>query len=161
MASCIGAGMSPHAEPVIRHVLPGRLQWSPDPVTKAESLQLLRVIVVLFATASVAACTATTTPASLSSGAAPRAAIANGGTILSMRSVSVQSNDASWRAALLASAGGSGGAADGTSKSLVEFIVRTDDGSTLSVVQPNEAGFHNGDRVIILRNDQTRLSRPS
>jgi outer membrane lipoprotein SlyB len=123
-------------------------------------LQLLRVIVVLFAAASAAACTATTTPASLSSGVAPRAAIANGGTILSMRSISAQSSDSLWRAALLASAGGSGDATDGGRKSLIEFIVRTDDGSTLSVVQPNEAGFHNGDRVIILRNYQTRLVRP-
>ena len=131
------------------------------PVTRGAKLHLLRMIVALFAMASAAGCTATTTPAAVSPGSASHAVVAKGGTILSMRSVNAQSDTASWRAALLAGAGGSGGAARGGESTLVEFIVRTDDGSTLSVVQANEAGFHSGDRVIILRNDQTRLARPS
>ena len=44
--------------------------------------------------------------------------------------------------------------------SLMEFIVRADDGATLSIVQTNEPGFRKGDRVIILRDDRTRLARP-
>ena len=53
----------------------------------------------------------------------------------------------------------SGGHDDG-SRSLVEFIVRVDDGATLSIVQTNEPGFRTGDRVVILRDDRTRLARP-
>ena len=36
----------------------------------------------------------------------------------------------------------------------------TDDGAMLSIVQTNEPGFRKGDRVIILRDDQTRIARP-
>jgi outer membrane lipoprotein SlyB len=43
---------------------------------------------------------------------------------------------------------------------LIEIIVRADDGATLSIVQTNDPGFRKGDRVIILRDDQTRLARP-
>ena len=42
----------------------------------------------------------------------------------------------------------------------VEFIVRTDGGAILSVVQGNESGFHAGDRVVILHGDRARLAWP-
>jgi outer membrane lipoprotein SlyB len=78
------------------------------------------------------------------------------GSILSMRAVDPRSGSDPVRAALLA--GGSG--AGDNDRPLVEFIVRADDGATLSIVQTNEPGFRNGDRVIILRDDRTRLARP-
>jgi hypothetical protein len=80
----------------------------------------------------------------------------NAGTILSMRAVGPRGTVEPLRAALLADAGGH----DDGSRSLVEFIVRADDGATLSIVQTNEPGFRKGDRVIILRDDKTRLARP-
>ena len=52
------------------------------------------------------------------------------------------------------------GAGDVGERQQVEFIVRVDDGTMLSVVQPNEPGFHSGDRVIILRDAPTHLARP-
>ena len=60
------------------------------------------------------------------------------------------------RAALLADGNGY----DGGNGSQVEFIVRSDEGATLSIVQANEPGFRKGDRVVILRDDRTRLARP-
>ena len=33
-------------------------------------------------------------------------------------------------------------------------------GAVLSIVQQNDAGFRAGDRVVIMRDDQTRLARP-
>ena len=44
---------------------------------------------------------------------------------------------------------------------VTEFIVRTDDGNVISIVQVNDAGYHVGDRVIIPRGDPARLARPS
>ena len=79
------------------------------------------------------------------------------GTILSMRTVSVRYGQAPWRAALLTD--GAAGESQGR-EPLVEFIVRVDDGETLSIVQDNEPGFHAGDRVVILRDDHTHLTRP-
>jgi len=49
---------------------------------------------------------------------------------------------------------------DDAGPSLVEFIVRTDDGATLSIVQTNDTGFRTGDRVVIVRDGRTRLARP-
>ena len=41
----------------------------------------------------------------------------------------------------------------------VEFIVRKDDGSTISVVQTDAANFHPGDRVMLTGGARTRLAR--
>ena len=78
------------------------------------------------------------------------------GTILSMRAVEPHADVEPLRAALLTD--GRGQSDD--NRALVEFIVRTDDGATLSIVQSNAAAFRKGDRVIILRDDRTRLARP-
>ena len=80
----------------------------------------------------------------------------NTGTILSMRAVGPPGAVEPLRAALLAAYSGN----DDGSLPLVEFIVRADDGATLSIVQTNEPGFRKGDRVVILRDDRTRLARP-
>ncbi len=76
------------------------------------------------------------------------------GRILSMRPVPTPAPDGPPRAVLLAGGGSGGERATG------ESIVRTDDGATLSIVQGNEAGFHAGDRAVILRGDRGRLAPP-
>ena len=76
------------------------------------------------------------------------------GRILLARPVAAPAADGPLRAVLFEEAGGAGQAAP------VEFIVRTDDGLTLSIVQDNGPGFQAGDRVVILRGDRARLARP-
>jgi hypothetical protein len=78
------------------------------------------------------------------------------GVILSMRTVDLRSGIDPVRAAL----GVDGSGQDDGNRSLVEFIVRSDDGATLSIVQTNQPGFRKGDRVVILRDGRTRLARP-
>ena len=70
-----------------------------------------------------------------------------------MRPIATFPPDGPARAALIAGRG-SGELAS------AEFIVGMDDGSTLSIVQNNEPGFHAGDRVVILHGGRTRLARP-
>ncbi len=41
----------------------------------------------------------------------------------------------------------------------IEFIIREDDGQTISVVQTNEDGFRPGERVVLTRGARTRLQR--
>jgi len=48
-----------------------------------------------------------------------------------------------------------------SSGTAVEFIIREDDGRTISVVQTNEDNFRPGERVIITSGARTRLARPS
>lgn len=79
-------------------------------------------------------------------------------TILSMRKVVANGNGNAWRGALLGNS--SGGAAKTDPQSTVEFIVRADDGATLSIVERNAANFHPGDRVVIQRDDETHLVPP-
>jgi outer membrane lipoprotein SlyB len=76
------------------------------------------------------------------------------GTILSMRPVGDHTSAEPFRVALVADATGD----RPNDRPLVEFIVRADDGATLSIVQANEAGFRTGDRVVILRDDTARLA---
>jgi len=76
------------------------------------------------------------------------------GTILSLRNVPAGRNQDSWRAALLADATATSTRDDAP---LTEFIVRTDNGAMISIVQPNLAAFHQGDRVTIQQDNRTRL----
>jgi hypothetical protein len=114
-------------------------------------LRLASYLLGLVMLAGVAGCAPTNPPK-----AAVQPAPAGAGTILSMRAVSQQAPEEPLRAVLLSDGVGR---SDGN-LSLVEFIVRSDDGATLSIVQTNQPGFRTGDRVIILRGDQTRLARP-
>lgn len=110
-----------------------------------------RIILSVVALAGIAGC------ASVGPQTVPAPSVtASAGTILALRVVSSFAAEDPVRGALLASGNGRGG----TDRSLVEFIVHADDGATLSIVQPNDAGFHAGDRVIIERGDPTRLARP-
>ncbi len=42
----------------------------------------------------------------------------------------------------------------------MEFIIRADDGRTLSVMQPNDQDFHAGERVALSPGPRTRVARP-
>ena len=90
---------------------------------------------------------------------APPSTPFSAGTILSMRAVSTSTGSAPWRAALLAAASGSSGGSDPPAP-LTEFIVRADDGATLSIVQSNKLDLHTGDRVVIRYEPTVQLARP-
>jgi hypothetical protein len=80
----------------------------------------------------------------------PTAAAIGAATVLTVRPIMAAAADAGgWRAALLDGASESGAPPAGAA--LAEFIVRADDGATLSIVQPNDAGLRVGDRVILAR----------
>lgn len=74
------------------------------------------------------------------------------GTIVSVRPV-VASPTAASRILIAAPGGGA------TERRAFEFIIRTDDGRTLSVVQSNDANFRTGDRVALTAGARTRLAR--
>jgi outer membrane lipoprotein SlyB len=42
-----------------------------------------------------------------------------------------------------------------------EFVIRSDDGRTLSVMQSNDQNFHAGERVALSRGARTRVVRPA
>lgn len=116
------------------------------------SVLFLCLLVVPFA-----ACTpAMKVPPPAQSAAAP-GKHAVSGTIVSLRKVNMRGSQEPWRAALLTDAAAANSSVPGP---LVEFIVRVDDGGTLSIVQMNDPDFHAGDRVLIIRDEQTRLARP-
>jgi hypothetical protein len=79
------------------------------------------------------------------------AAAVGAATVLTVRPIAATGADDApgWRSALLNGASESG--APPPTGALAEFIVRADDGATLSIVQPNDAGLHVGDRVTLAR----------
>jgi outer membrane lipoprotein SlyB len=118
---------------------------------------VLVVMVALVVVGGLAGCAPTNqiTPASTASGQpTPR-----NGTILSMRKVAVPAGQDAWRK-LLVGSGDTQRAGDSNAAPLTEFIVRTDAGTTLSIVQANTLGFHPGDRVVVLRDPGAHLARP-
>jgi outer membrane lipoprotein SlyB len=119
--------------------------------TEAQTLPLTLLLLGLMALAGVAGCAPANPPP-----VAAQPATISAGTILSMRAVYAHASDDPLHAALLTDSA----RANDRSRSLVEFIVRADDGATLSIVQVNEAGFHTGDRVVILHDETTHLARP-
>jgi len=62
------------------------------------------------------------------------------------------------RGAILDAVGGPAGGPE-AGKPAFEFIVREDDGHTVSVVQTNETGLRPGERVVLSMGTRTRLSR--
>jgi outer membrane lipoprotein SlyB len=110
---------------------------------------------------AVAGCASTQTSVA---GPAARPVTARAGTILSLRAVTARNGDpAPWRAVLLADARAPNAAIDGSGSAgavpVTEFIVRTDDGAIISVVQANVAGLRAGDRVVISQDMPTHLAR--
>ena len=80
------------------------------------------------------------------------------GTILSVRLVRGQHVQEPQLAAFLADNGADKRMPD---LSLAEFIVRSDTGTVISVVQDNAAVLRAGDRVVILHEGETRLAPSS
>jgi hypothetical protein len=78
------------------------------------------------------------------------------GTILAMRPVPAETPDPA--RLLLSGLGTQGGSADSHA---FEFIVRTEGGTTISIVQPQSSGLHPGERVSILRGAETRIDAPA
>ncbi len=108
----------------------------------------------------VAACAPTSPPAT-SATQATQSASAESGTIQSVRTVTASDDKAAWRTSFISDTGASGASADAKQGPLTEFIVRTDSGATISVVQNNELGLRAGDRVGILHDTRTHLVRPA
>jgi outer membrane lipoprotein SlyB len=96
----------------------------------------------------LAGCASSTAPQP----AAPTAARSTG-TIVSVRAVPPRSVDTPQVLVVET------GRREEASLPMAEFIVRTDDGTTLSIVQEVQSDLHAGDRVMILRDHQTRLAR--
>ena len=66
------------------------------------------------------------------------------------------------RASILGAVGASPGNAGGptaTRPAVFEFIIRQDNGQTISVVQTDEGGLRPGERVVVSMGTRTRLSR--
>lgn len=126
--------------------------------TGMETLRYWTLCLGLVMMVAVAGCAPTNqfTPASTATG---QPATTRNGTILSMRKVPVPAGQDSWRK-LLVGSGDMQRASDTNAPPLTEFIVRTDDGTTLSIVQTNSLGLHPGDRVVILRDTGAHLARP-
>jgi outer membrane lipoprotein SlyB len=126
--------------------------------TGMETLRYWTLCLGLVMMAAVPGCAPTNqfTPASTTTG---QPATTRNGTILSMRKVTVPVGQDSWRK-LLVGSGDLQRAGDSNAAPLTEFIVRTDEGTTLSIVQANALGLHTGDRVVVLRDTGAHLARP-
>ena len=116
--------------------------------------------VCLLALLGIAGCAQVITDTTGPAPASVRAPPSREGIILSMRPVTMRGDRAQWGVALLAAASGTTAAGGDSQRPPTEFIVRTDAGSTISVVQTNEFGFHPGDRIIVLHDDHTHIGRP-
>jgi len=113
---------------------------------------MLRFFALLGLLVGASGCAAPVPPAANPAAPAARAGPpAEQGTIVAMRPVAA--NDPGPVRRLLRGLGATLPAAGAA-----EFIVRADDGTTLSVVQPAEAMLHRGVRVAIERGAQTRIS---
>ena len=99
----------------------------------------------------VAACTNAGTQQN--AGANPVVNVAQG-TILSVHAVPEAA-----RLAVLRVLSGDAAPAATPGASLAEFIVRQDDGTTISIVQDNGLGLHACDRVDIVRGERVHLTR--
>jgi outer membrane lipoprotein SlyB len=78
------------------------------------------------------------------------------GVIVAMRPQAGTDNE--MRDRILGAIGDGGQAARGIgSAASVEFIIRGDDGQTISVVQSDEAHFHPGERVILAGGEHSRI----
>jgi outer membrane lipoprotein SlyB len=105
----------------------------------------------------IAGCTQAGTNAATATRAATSVP-SSAGTILSLRPVMPRGDRATWSVALLASASRATTVDTEATRQLTEFIVRTDAGPIISIVQANEPDFRPGSRVIVLHDDHTRLA---
>jgi len=148
----------------------------------------LAAVVLLSVAAGLSACAPANTNSTYSSAEIGRSAQISYGVIVSMRTVQVQGQSGGVgtvggavaggvagsylgrgdpRAGILGAVGGAilgGVAGTAAEKSLssgqaVEFIIREDNGQTISVVQTNEDNFHPGERIVLSRGARTHIAR--
>lgn len=137
---------------VDRNVIPHAAGWYATLARQAAVEELLRPLTI-FSCLLVAACTQNAVvPPTVQPTAARRG---DTGTILSMRPVSGHYGQ---EPVIETFRIGSGVTNIPENAALEEFIVRADDGATLSIVQPNDLKFHAGQRVAILHAEATRLA---
>ena len=121
---------------------------------------MTRFALALTALLGVSACApvSTTTPYPDTLGTAGRGSY---GIIVSCRPIAAAAAGGDVRGAILGAVGGpaGNGAGQGAAEAVFEFIVREDNGQTLSVVQTNAAGLRPGERVVLSMGTRTRLSR--
>jgi len=118
-----------------------------------------RPIAALSLLAGLAACAPAPPAIPYAAGDAVRIAQVGTGVIVAMRQEEVQGNPAGGARARIVSVVG-GGAGQRDTRAAVEFIIRTDDGQTISVVQANEDRFRPGERVLLARGGaRTRIQR--
>jgi outer membrane lipoprotein SlyB len=117
-------------------------------------MRAVRIAALLSAALALVAC-APRHPAATISAAPDIAAHASHGTIVSLRPLPAAG---SVEASILGMIGG-GPAANAAALSSVEFIVREDDGGTISVVQANAQNLLAGERVVIARGARTSVVR--
>lgn len=115
-----------------------------------------RFALALTALLGVSACApgGANSPAPGAIGGAGRASY---GVIVSCRPIEAATGGGDVRGAILGAVGGPDG--QGASEAAFEFIIREDNGQTLSVVQTNAAGLRPGERVVLSMGTRTRLSR--
>ncbi|WP_431284200.1 glycine zipper 2TM domain-containing protein [Humitalea sp. 24SJ18S-53] len=144
-------------------------------------------VVVLVAGIGLSACAPTNTGTTYSRSAIGQPSYVSYGTIVGQRPVQIAGSQSGvgavagaaaggvagsfiggdWRSQALMGIGGAivGGLAGNaiesgvTRGSAMEFVVREDRGGDIAVVQTNEDGLQVGDRVVVNRGQQTRLSR--
>jgi outer membrane lipoprotein SlyB len=116
---------------------------------------MTRLALALTALLGVSACApgGANSPAPGAIGGAGRASY---GVIVSCRPIEAAAGG-DVRGAILGAVGGAAG--QGASEAAFEFIIREDNGQTLSVVQTNAAGLRPGERVVLSMGTRTRLSR--
>ncbi len=102
----------------------------------------------------LAGCATHQEPAVPKAQAAPPAGLH--GTILAMRPVPAEAPGPA--RVVLANLGTKGAVVAGQ---VFEFIVRTETGTTISIVQPQTNGLHPGERVSILQGAETRIDAPA
>ena len=162
--------------------------WLPAPGLQARLRMSMSGLVLAFVVLAMAlsGCAAPPPNSTYGGYGVGRAAEVSYGTIVSMRDVAVQGPSSGIGALGGAAAGGvagsflggdprmnilgaiggaliggiAGSAVEGglASGQAVEFIIRVDDGQTISVVQSNENRFVPGQRVAIIRGDHLRLA---
>jgi outer membrane lipoprotein SlyB len=121
---------------------------------------MTRFALVLAALVGVSACapgaTSPTQPGPI--GGAGRGSY---GVIVSCRPIEAAAGGGDVRGVILGAVGGpaGSGAGQGAAEAVFEFIVREDNGQTLSVVQTNAAGLRPGERVVLSMSPRARLSR--
>jgi outer membrane lipoprotein SlyB len=131
----------------------GRPWQSRDERRQAHRQGIVPLAVLLGLLASLSACA---TPAARPAGKEARQPSATYGVIVSRRPIEAPA-DGAMRASILGALG-SGLPASGVPAALSEFIIRQDNGQTVSVVQADTGDLKPGERVVLSLGPRTRLA---